>query len=382
MPVECQRHRFAIPVDHHYLNCAYMAPLSQRVERAGIEGVKRKSRPWEIVPDDFFRNVDRARTLFARIINADAARIALIPSVSYGIAAVAKNLEIKRGQNIVTLYHQYPANVYSWRRLAAEADATIRIVHPPADGARRGAGWNEDLLHSIDGDTGLVALAPVHWTDGTRFDLDAVGARAREVGAALVVDGTQAIGAAPFDVSHLRPDAVVCAAYKWLTGPYAIGLAYLGPRFDTGIPLEETWIGRKGSEDFNRLVDYQDEYRPGAARYDAGESSNFILTPMLVEALEQVLEWGVDNIAAYCRALSAPLLRDVEELGFVIEEEQWRSAHFFGLRLPSTMNVSDLRAALHESRVFVSARGGLLRVSPHVYNTEDDIAALRDALRS
>ena len=115
----------------------------------------------------------------------------------------------------------------------------------------------------------------MHWTDGTRFDLAAIGARAREVGAALVVDGTQSVGALPFDVQQLRPDALVCATYKWLMGPYSLGFAYLGPRFDDGEPLEETWIGRRGSENFKELVDYQDDYQPGALRYDVGERSNF-----------------------------------------------------------------------------------------------------------
>ena len=88
----------------------------------------------------------------------------------------------------------------------------------------------------------------------------------------------------PFDVQAIEPDALVCATYKWLMGPYSMGFAYLGPRFDAGTPLEETWIGRAGSENFKELVNYRDDYQPGAVRYDVGERSNFALTPMAVAA--------------------------------------------------------------------------------------------------
>ncbi len=125
-----------------------------------------------------------------------------------------------------------------------------------------GEGWNSRIIEAIDADTALVALPHVHWTDGTQFDLVEIGRRAREVGAALVVDGTQSVGALPFDVQIVQPDALICSAYKWLLGPYSIALGYFGSRFDNGVPLEETWLGRLGSEDFTKLINYQSQYHP------------------------------------------------------------------------------------------------------------------------
>ena len=180
----------------------------------------------------------------------------------------------------------------------------------------------------------MVTVPQVHWVDGTVFDLMAVSARAREAGAALVVDATQSVGAVPFDVKAIRPDALIVAAYKWLLGPYSIGAAYLGPRFDDGVPLEETWIGRERSEDFQHLVDYQSAYQPGAIRYDVGERSNFILVPMLAEALRLVLAWTPEGVEAYCRRLSEPLVREAAAIGFSVEREEGRAAHLFGLRTP------------------------------------------------
>ena len=126
----------------------------------------------------------------------------------------------------------------------------------------------------------MVAVPNVHWTDGTYFDLVEVGRRCRDVGAALVVDATQSVGALELDVGAVLPDALICATYKWLLGPYSLSFAYYGPRFDDGTPLEETWIARDNSQDFQQLVNYQQAYQPGAVRYDVSERSNFFLVPI------------------------------------------------------------------------------------------------------
>lgn len=381
--LSCQRDLFSLPEGLHYLNCAYMAPLAKRVEEAGIEAVRLRRDPTRLTPADFFTGADQARRLFAALVNApDASRVAIVPSVSYGIATVAKNLPLRRGQNVVAARAQFPSNVYGWKRLAADAGADLRIVDPPSSVDGRGEAWNERLLEAIDTQTAVVALGNVHWADGTRFDLERIGARAREVGAALVIDGTQSVGALPFDVGAVRPDALVVAGYKWMLGPYALGLAYYGERFDGGVPLEETWLGRQGSEDFARLVDYADEYQPGAARFDMGERSSFVLMPMLTAALEILLEWRPARVQAYCRELTRGLLRDARELGWTVEDEPWRAAHLFGLRPPPGADAAKLQRALKERGVAVSLRGDAVRVSPNAYNDPSDLDALADALRA
>ncbi len=379
--VTSKRDSYSLPPDRHYLNCAYMSPLSKRVEAAGVEGMRRKSMPADITPQDFFNGPDAVRRLFAALIGVtEPARIAIVPSVSYGVSTVAKNTRVAESQNVVTLLDQFPSHVYPWRRLCREANAELKVVDPGAPGPGRAERWNTALLEAIDADTAVVAVPNVHWTDGTRFDLEAVGERAREVGAALIVDGTQSIGAMPFDVRRIRPDAVVCAAYKWLGGPYSIGAAYYGPRYEGGVPLEEGWLPRQGSEDFNRLVDYQDEYRDGAARYDVGEVSNFILVPMFAAALEQLVEWGVDNVAPYCRRLTGGLIADLADAGFGVTEDRWRSGHMFGLRVPEGFDEGGFRERLAAENVSVALRGGAIRVAPYLYNDEEDVQALRRAL--
>ncbi|MFT6829088.1 MAG: selenocysteine lyase/cysteine desulfurase, partial [Roseivirga sp.] len=206
--------------------------------------------------------------------------------------------------------------------------------------------------------------------------------RTREVGAIMVIDGTQSIGALPFDVQEFEPDAVVVAGYKWLMGPYALGLAYYGEYFEHGTPIENNWMNRLDSENFANLVNYQDEYQSGAIRYETGESANFILTPMLTEALRQVNEWGPENIQSYCRSITQDVQNELIQLGFQIESAEFRAEHLFGLRLPSTMDLEKVKQRLAEARINVSVRGNSIRVAPHLYNKPSDLNHLLEVLKA
>lgn len=377
----CQRDRFTIPDGVHYLNGAYMSPLLRAVEEAGIAGIRQKRYPVDVTARDFFNGADAARDRFARLVHApDPERVAILPAVSYGIAVAARNTTIQRGQNVVVAEGQFPSNALIWRRLAAESGGEVRTVSSPEQTAGRGREWTARVLEAVDANTAAVAIAPVHWTDGSRFDLVAIGARARAVGATFVIDGTQSVGALPLDIGETGADALICAAYKWLLGPYSLAFGWFGPRFDDGTPLEETWLGRAGSEDFRRLVDYVEEYRPAAARYDVGGRSNFVLLPMVIAALDQLLEWTVPAIERYCRDLTRDLFDPLAAHGFQADDPDGRAPHLFGLRAPPGIDLDRLQADLDRRKVHVSLRGPAIRVSPNVYNDESDIAALRDAL--
>lgn len=380
--LSCQRSRFLLPDGVHYLNCAFMAPLAVAVRAAGIRGIDRRTTPHLIRPEDFFEESDRLRGLFARLVNAsDPNRAAIVPSVSYALAAVARNIPAAPGGNVVILEEQFPSNVYVWRRLCAERGLELRTVEaPPPAAPGRAPAWNARLLSSIDRRTAVVSVPHVHWADGTLFDLERVGERARDCDALFVVDGTQSVGAMPFDVRRIRPDALVCAGYKWLLGPYSLGLAYYGPAFDQGTPIEENWITRRGSEALDELVRYRDEYQPAALRYDVGERSNFVLLPMLAAALELVLEWTVPAIQDYCRALTEPLALTLRERGHWVEEPRWRGGHLFGVRVRDDVDRTRLVERLRERQVAVSFRGEAIRVAPHLHNDADDAAALLDAV--
>jgi len=358
-----------------------MSPLMKQVEKAGLKGIHRKANPHKIFAEDFFTETELLRREFARLIRAkDPRRIVVIPSASYGLSSVARNIRVGKGDSIVINHEQFPSNVYPWMRLASETGASLRTVSPPESMQHRGKIWNERLLEAIKADTKIVAIGQVHWADGTLYDLEQVRKRAHEVGAKLIIDGTQSVGALPFDASRIQPDALVCAGYKWLMGPYSIGLAYFSESFDSGVPLEENWINREGSEDFAGLVQYAQRYQDGALRYEVGEHSNFILVPMMIEALKQVNQWGQRDIQAHCRSITQDAIKTLRERGCWIEEEAWRCQHLFGIRLPKSASLEKIKLKTRKRKISISFRGESLRVSPHVYNTAEDLEKLVDVI--
>ena len=195
-----------------------------------------------------------------------------------------------------------------------------------------------------------------------------------------MVDGTQSVGAVPFDVDEFAPDLLVCAAYKTLLCPYGTAFVYFGPRFDGGNPLEETWVGRVNSSDFANLVNYQETYQPLALRYEAGGRSNFITMPMVSAALGLLQEWTPEAISSYCSKITESLPDRLRSEGFWVEETERRSPQLFGVRVPADRDVADCFRRLGQRKISVSLRGDALRISPHLYNTEADIEALIEVL--
>jgi selenocysteine lyase/cysteine desulfurase len=378
-----QSHLFNLPDDVTYLNCAYMSPSLKSVAEVGVRAIYGKEDPTTIKPEDFFSNTQKLRKEFAKLLNfSDEKSCAIVPSASYGLANVAKNLKAGKGDNIICPEEQFPSNIYAWKALELENGVKLNLVAAPKVNVDRGKIWNERILEAIDSNTKMVAIGHVHWADGTKFDLKKIRERTREVGAIMVIDGTQSIGALPFDVQEFEPDAVVVAGYKWLMGPYALGLAYYGEYFEHGTPIENNWMNRLDSENFANLVNYQDEYQSGAIRYETGESANFILTPMLTEALRQVNEWGPENIQSYCRSITQDVQNELIQLGFQIESPEFRAEHLFGLRLPSTMDLEKVKQRLAEARIYVSVRGNSIRVAPHLYNKPSDLNHLLEVLKA
>lgn len=375
--IKNQSTKFSIPKVTTYLNCAYMSPVLKSVEKAGVKAIATKRNPALVSAADFFTNTELVRKEFATLIHAtDPKRIVVVPSVSYGLANVIHNLKTNATENIIVAAEQFPSNYYPWHRLSQDTGVKIKIIKPPSELVQRGKGWNERLLEAIDKNTRVVALGNVHWADGTKFDLKAIRKRTREVGALMVIDGTQSVGALPFDVSSLQPDALVCAGYKWLMGPYSLGLAYYGEYFDQGKPIEESWINRIESENFAGLVNYQGGYQEGALRYEVGEHSNFILIPMMLEALKQINQWKPENIQEYCRKITYAPIGKLRDAGFWIEEDDFRGHHLFGIRFPKAFDVEKLKIALQKNKIAVSFRGDSIRVAPHVYNQEADLMKL------
>jgi selenocysteine lyase/cysteine desulfurase len=372
-----QRSLFDIPQGVAFFNTATNSPLLNASRTRLLEAAGAKSRPWERQPADFFADAERIRGLAADLFGADADAWAIIPAASYGVSAAARIIEptLKPGDRILLMAEEFPSNVLPWRRVAENTGAALTTVTTPADGD-----WTAAILAAIRPGIRVVTLSHCHWTNGALLDLAPIGAACRRVGTIFVLDLTQSLGALPLDLAALDPDFMVAAGYKWLLCPYGFGLMYVAPRWRDARPLEETWLARANAEDFATLVNYSDVYRPGARRFDVGETCVTTILPGAIAALEQLKVWGVARIAESLKAICNRIVPELEAQGFAMPPTSRRAAHMFGATLPAGRN-DDVAGRLREQNVFISRRGSSIRFSPHLHVTEADLAQLADALQ-
>jgi selenocysteine lyase/cysteine desulfurase len=375
MQILNQSSAFNLEKEKTYLNCAAYSPLLNSVVEEGYKSVQLKSRPYQIVPSvHFFDQVNEVRTLLSLLINEnDANSIAMIPSASYGMAIVAANLhrwpKIEEKKKIFIIDEEFPNDVYAFQRVALDLQIDVVTL-------KYTERYNEYILEQLNEDIAMIVLPHVHWITGYKFDLQAIGQKCRANGIMMVIDGTQSIGAVPFNVQEIQPDALICATYKWLLGPYGQGFVYLSPFFDEGIPVEESWINRVESDNFAGLLAYKTEYRPKAQRYNVGEYSQFIQIPMLKVALQQILQWGVENIQQYCYSITEEVIQKLMESGISLASEKERVNHLFSLKFIEEDVAKKVYHTLQQEEVYVSLRGKCIRVSPYVYNTKSDLEKL------
>jgi selenocysteine lyase/cysteine desulfurase len=368
---------FEIPAGITYLNCSNMAPQLKSVTAAGLEAVRIKATPWTLTGANWFSSAEELRTLAGKVLGTDADSVALIPAVSYGMAVAAANVEIKAGDSIVLLAQDFPSNVLTWRKAAETHNAHLVTVERDPR-----SGWTEAVLHAITDRTSVVCVPRCHWMDGTIVDLVRVGERARQVGAAFVIDASQALGATPIDIASIQPDFLVSVGYKWQLGPYGLGYLYASPKWQKqGTPIEQSWMPRRGSSDFTRLTDYNDDFQPGARRFDVGEFTQFISAPMCAAGLQQVLDWGIASIEQSISYLTEEIAQRALTSGYDVAPSEQRSKHMIGIRFRNGLP-ERLPAALAAAKVYVSIRGDSVRVSPYLYNNPSDIDRLFAAVAS
>jgi selenocysteine lyase/cysteine desulfurase len=368
---------FDIPRDICYLNAAYMTPQPRDVVTAMLRGATLRSQPWHITPPDFFHDVEALRATFARQVGCSPDNIAIVPSAGYGASCAAINMPLTGDGVILALHEQFPSNYYAWRRQALASGAEFHVVNK-----ERGQSWADALLeaiHDLDDRIEIATLEWHHWASAESVDLEVVIPALRDVGAKVVLDLTQSIGACPIDISLLAPDFMVTAGYKWQFCPYGVAFLYADDRYFDGVPIEEPWMGRANAEDFSRLADFTDTYQPGARRFDMSEKSSFSNIAGALAALQMLEKWGISNICESLAMTNGHIAQILSGHGFETTAVDDRARHFQGARLPAT-DPRRLAARLIENRVFASVRGDYLRVAPHVYTDETDLLRLDEAL--
>jgi len=371
------RSEFDLPRDICYLKAAYMTPQPKRVLQAAIRGAESRAHAWQVAPGDFFHEVELLRSSFATLLGCSPENIALVPSASYGIATAANNTALGPRESVMVLADQFPSNYYSWQRLAENTGGEVSVVTKQDQ-----QNWSSSILEHLrsrPGQIRVAALANHHWATGEPIDLVAVCDELHKPGTQIVLDLTQTVGACPIDVVGLDPDFAVIAGYKWLFCPYGVSFLYVADRHLGGTPLEETWAGRSGSEDFSQLATYTDQYQAGARRFDMGQRASFSNVTAAVEALEMVQEWGVANIANELHDVNIRISGIFAEHGFETPDPKDRAPHMQSVRRPN-VGTRDIATRLAEHKVFVSQRGDRLRIAPHLYTDAADLVKLHDAL--
>ncbi len=364
-PLPCQRALFEVPGPVSYLDAAAWSPLPRRVREAGEAGIGAKSRPWAHDRGDATAWTRRARVAAASLIGARADDMAIVGSVSHAIATAARNLAPAPGGRVLRVADEFPSQRHAWDRLAAERGLTIEEVPRPADGD-----WTAALLAAIDRPgappLAVATLTPLHWSDGALIDLARLAPAVHATGAALVVDATQLVGAGPVDVGVLRPDFLAFPTYKWALGPYGLAFLYAAPHRQDGTPLE--------------VNNGNAPPAVGAGRYDKGERDDLVAVSMAATGLELAASWDRTAVAARLRALTDGLADGAGAMGLHVMPSALRCPHILGVRVPGGLP-ADLVDRLRTRGVFASVRGGGLRLSPHVWVDEADIARCLAALR-
>lgn len=372
-----------------------------------------KVSPWMHKEKD---EAPRVRERFAKLLNAEGPHcIALAPSTAFAISVAAKNLiasgRLRRGTKIIILQNEMASNVYPWQEACARTGALLQVIPRPTAPLT----WADTIVQALTTSSepiAALALTPVHWCDGSYIDLIKISEYLHCIDEErrpwLVVDGTQAIGAQPFDVAAIRPDFAACSVHKWLMCTHGISLMYLHPKHhDTWTPLDFHERSRLGSEDPSwdsvgtfaihpsedrsyHTGGYPEAFLPGARRIDAGGRPNPVVLPMLAVSLETLCRSGqVEAIHAYLTYLTDMLAGEIENDPTSMIEvlpKSMRSGHIIGLRLKAAhsdgISIHDVAKNLQENaRVCLAVRHGAIRLAPHVFITPENILKVASFLK-
>jgi selenocysteine lyase/cysteine desulfurase len=375
-----QRHLFSIPDDVTYLDAAYMSPIPKSAADAGARGALVKAAPWDMTIGNYYDEVERVRELAASFVGAPADDIAVIPATSYGIAVAASNIPVPAGSVIIMMENEHTSHRYAWYELAQLKGARVVTVKRQPDEP-----WASAIVTAIQTSevpVAVVAGTIVHWFEGMSVDIEAVAEAARASGACLVMDGTQWVGAVPFDVTRVRPDFLSFATYKFLLGPYRLAFLYADKRWhDKGRPIEFHSWNRMGGDRPDFYLQTMPDYLPGARRFDMGERSDFAVLPVAIGALDLLQSWSVPAVYERLAYLNGLIWEQAEGRGFGGPRADFRAPHIAVVELGERFR-PDLIGELKKNKAIVTIRGTKMRVTPHVYNEDRDIVRLFDLLEA
>jgi len=352
-----------------YLNTAAFGQVSLRSAEAVARHLAHRN---ELASSDFltwFDDMDRIRGKVGQLIGCQAGDVAFIPNASSGLAILLSGLKWQAGDTVITLENEFPNNLYAPAQLQSHG---VTMLACP---------W--DQLHdSVKEHTRVVLLSTVNYNTGFRPPIAELSRFLHDRGVLLFVDGTQSVGALKLDVGQMEPDVLAVNAYKWLNSPNGAAFLYVRPELRETLPPH--CIGWRSHYDW-RNVDHLHHGIPEmvstAEKYEGGMLA-FALLYAMEAAIDLVLEIGIEVIEQRVLDLAMQTRKLLAEFGASANQEATgMSSQIVAAARFADRDVSQLARDLKEKRILVSARKGSLRVSPHFYNTEEDLAMLRQGLK-
>jgi selenocysteine lyase/cysteine desulfurase len=226
----------------------------------------------------------------------------------------------------------------------------------------------------------LASISSVHWSDGGALDMPRISAALKKQGAALLVDATHDAGVRKIDVKTLDPDFLIFPTYKWVLGPYGRAFMYIAKRWQNGVPLEQTAAARKAVSAEDTIYFRDTSYRDDARRYDMGERDHFVSMEMAAIGMEMMARWGNEAVVERLAMLTGRLADGLGNLGVRLVDTKLRAPHILCVSFPNGM-APDLPKRLAAENVHAAPRLGRLRISPHVYNDEQDVERFVEVFR-
>lgn len=350
-----------------YLDHASIGPYPERTRLALEMMGGKRARPYEIQTQHQFGALATGRKLAAQLINAEAGEIALATNTTYGLSIAARALPWKPGDIVLVSDREFPANVYPWKRLG-DRGVTMELVPVTAEG------WPDEarlMARLEDPRVRCLAVSLTQFATGYTIDIARFSAVTRARGQFLVLDAIQGIGQLPFDVRATPVDILACGAQKWLLSPWGSGFMYVQRDLIEQLePAIASWMAFEGTDDFSTLTQYRDELRATARRFE------LITLPFqdfvgMNQSLELLLSLGIPAIQTHLATLAAPLLGWADQHGVPVTSP--RGAQGSGIVCLAPARLQECHQTLRKAGIFCSLREGAIRISPHCYNTVDEM---------
>jgi selenocysteine lyase/cysteine desulfurase len=359
------RCEFPVTQDYIYLDHAASAPLPKRVLDASNR-VNEEKYYGDIFWDKWEALVEDTRKTIARFINAHSDEIALIPNTSEGISIVANGIPWKKGDNIVTSNLEFPSNLIPWQVQAMKHKVQIRIVKAGQNGELK----IEDFAEKIDEKTKVVAISHVQYSNGFKTNLRELSKLVHSKSAYLVTDAVQSLGQMPVDVKNLGVDFLATSGYKWLLSPMATGFLFVKKDL-----IEKIGLSIVGYRSAEKMQDFSfRKFNPAktARRFEHGQL-NFSGFAGMNESFRMLEGVNIRKIERRIFNLTDQIIDNIKEMKNLEIDSCLLPDHRSGIIKLKCKNPEKVNGMLRRKGVVISVRDKGLRISPHFYNTPEEI---------